>query len=135
MTPRVVTVDEARAFWAHPSQHEGGFTEADLPAVGVEYVACGPICCAFRPGPWPGVVMADYGARPEGWGRLDDPGRAILFAFWGARLPAAIMGWTDSRKRAALAFSRRLGFERVGQIHLEGGREVVMQVWRPGNGR
>lgn len=130
MTPRLIGQPEARAFWSHPSQLEPGITADMLPDHGVEYWACGPICGAFRLGPWPGVFMADYGVKPEGWGRVTEPGRAILAAFWAARAPQLIVGWTDSTNRAALAFAKRLGFVVTGEMTLANGKRITAQEWR-----
>lgn len=130
MRPRQITHRDAAFYWSHPSQLEPGITPDMLPE-GPIYMACGCICGAFRPGPWLGVWMADYGARPEGWGQLTEPAKAILHAFWDAQKPQLIVGWTDSRKRAALAFSKRIGFRVTGEMTLADGTRIVAQEWRP----
>lgn len=125
--PRI-TIDAARAFFAHPSQHLL-ITPENLPGEGFEYWAQGPICAVFHLAPWPGVWMAHYGAKPEGWGHLTEPARAVLREFWGARQPERIIGWTHETNRAALAFARRIGFERDGEMHLPSGK-IITQGWR-----
>lgn len=119
-----ITVDEARAYFAHPSQQLFGITPDALPAEGVEYWADGPLCGVFHCAPWPGCWMAHYAAKPEGWGRLDRHAKAILVAFWDDKQPAAIIGWTEKTNRAALAFARRIGFREDGDL------PFVTQVWR-----
>lgn len=74
--------------------------------------------------------MADYGVKPEGWGHLVPPARAILKAFWERHDPQVICGWTEKENRAALAFARRLGFKKVGDLPLADGGVVVTQEWR-----
>lgn len=130
MTPRQLTAREAAFYWSHPSQLEPGITPDMLPD-GPVYIACDSICGAFRLGPWPGVWMADYGARPEGRGRLVKPAQAILRAFWQGWQPELIVGWTASTKRAALAFNRRIGFQPAGEMTLANGTRIIAQEWRP----
>jgi hypothetical protein len=130
VTPHQITAREARAFWAHPSQWIGG-TPDQIPETGVVYWACGPICGGFRDGPYPGVLLADYGAKPEGWGRLTEPARAILRAVWKAYEPQLILGLTESNNRAALAFNRRIGFAPTGLLTLASGQTLTLQGWRP----
>lgn len=120
-------MDEARAFWSHPSQ-QLLIVPDDLPDEGFEYWADGPVCGAFHRTFWPDVFMAHYGVKPEGWGRATIPARRILRRFWGVHGPQRIIGWTDSRNRAALAFARRLGFEIDGEMPMKNGA-VVMQGW------
>ena len=131
MTPQKISADEARQFWAHKTQLEPGATPDMLRDEGVDYWACEAICGAFRQGPYPGVLMADYGAKPEGWGRLTEPARAILHAVWAHYQPQLIVGWTEEHKRAALAFSKRIGFERTGEMTLASGARIITQQWRP----
>jgi RimJ/RimL family protein N-acetyltransferase len=126
-----ITRDEAKAFFAHPSQLRASMLGSadDLPEE-VEYWADGPICGLFHLSFWPGVWMVHYGVKPEGWGRLVEPSRRILRAFWGHHRPQRIIGWTDARNRAALALTRRVGFQEDGRMQLDG-HEVVMTGWRP----
>lgn len=130
MIPRRIGVDEARPFWAHSSQHLMGLTPDILPdSEAFQYWACGPICGVFHLSHWPGVWMGHYGVKPEGWGHLRDPARAILRAFWAAESPERVIGWTDEKNRAACAFARRIGFVADGIMPLRQGR-IIMQGWR-----
>lgn len=127
-----LTPQEARDYFADPTQLRASMLESpdDLPDEGFEYWACGPICGVFHLSAWPGVWMVHYGVKREGWGKLVDPSRAILNAFWAHHQPQRIIGWTDSRNRAALALTRRVGFHEDGRMELNG-YEVVMTGWRP----
>jgi RimJ/RimL family protein N-acetyltransferase len=102
----------------------------DLPDEGVEYWADGPICGVFHPSFWPGVWMVHYAVRSGGWGQLVEPSRRILLAFWAHHQPQRLIGWTDIRNRAALAFAKRVGAREDGRMQLDG-YEVVMTGWRP----
>jgi hypothetical protein len=121
-----ISVDEARDYFAHPSQQLMMVPE-DLPE-GLEYWADGPICGVFHLALWPGVWMAHYGVKPEGWGRLDAHAKAILSEFWDAMSPVRIIGWTDSKNRRAVSFARRIGFVVDGRMPVPDG-EIVMQGW------
>ncbi len=84
----------------------------------------------FHVAPWPGVWMAHYAAKPEGWGFLVPHARRILDAFWREKEPARIVGWTEAKNRAAVAFARRIGFTEDGRMALPDG-VVIMSGWRP----
>lgn len=119
-----ITVDEARPYFAHPSQQTFGVTPETLPDDPFEYWADGPVCGVFHLAPWPGVWMAHHAVKPEGWGHLDKHAEAIMREFSEEKQPVAIIGWTDKRNRAALAFARRIGFREGGDL------PFVMTVWR-----
>lgn len=123
-----ITPDEASAYFAHPSQH-GNLPFDDLPGEPFEYWATGGVCGVFHPTFWPGVWMAHYGVKPEVWGRTQEPAKAILAAFHAAREPLLVIGWTDAKNRAALAFCKRLGFQEMGTMPVGDG--VVMTRWKP----
>jgi RimJ/RimL family protein N-acetyltransferase len=124
-----ITVDDARAYFAHPSQQRASMIDADdLPAEGVEYWAKDGVCGLFHPANWQGVWMAHYGVKPEAWGHAIAPAKAILTAFWNEKQPARVIGWTKESNRAALAFARRLGFTVDGRMDLP--EPVIMQGWR-----
>lgn len=128
--PRQITVEEAREFFAHPSQLRGCMLESadDLPSEGVEYWSDGPICGAFHKAPWPGVWFAHYGVKPDGWGSLTAPAKHILTAFCEAVKATCVIGWTDAGNRPAIAFAKRIGFRETGSI--DAGR-VITTEWRP----
>jgi hypothetical protein len=107
-----------------------GITPKTLPDDGFEYWACGPVCGVFHPAWWPGVWMAHYGMKPEGLGKYVDPSREILMEFWKHKDPERIIGWTDASNRAALAFAKRVGFIKDGEMKINSGT-VVMTGWRP----
>lgn len=94
-----------------------------------QYWACGPICGVFHRALWPGVWMAHHGCKPAGWGEAAKHACAGLAAFWAAENPERIIGWTERRNRAALAFARRVGFVEDGIMPLPTG-DVVLQGWR-----
>ena len=122
-----VTVDVAREYFAHKSQQLMMVPE-DLPEDGLEYWADGPICGVFHRAPWPGVWMAHYGVKPEGWGNLAPHARKVLNAFWDAVEPIRIIGWTEKTNRQAISFARRIGFVVDGEFPTPNGG-IVMQGW------
>ncbi|WP_386681820.1 hypothetical protein [Loktanella sp. R86503] len=125
-----ITVDQARPFWADPSQHVMGSAPDTLPDEGFEYWADGPVCVVFHLALWPGVWMAHYGMKREGLGHYVEPAKRILHAFWAEKSPARIIGWTDASNRAAVAFAGRCGFTKDGEIPTDNG-SVLMTGWRP----
>lgn len=126
---RRVSVEEAREFFAHPSQLKGAMLQsADELPDGVEYWADGSICGAFHQAPWPGVWFGHYGVKPEGWGNLTNPARRILRQFCERVGASCVIGWTDKDNRAAIAFAKRIGFRETGTI--DAGRVIVTE-WRP----
>ena len=130
MKPERISAKAARPFWQDASQHVMGTHPDKLPdGDAFHYWVCGPICGVFHLSMWPGVWMAHYGVKPEGWGSLATPAKAILQAFWEDQKPERITGWTRADNRAALAFARRIGFVQDGILPLPGG-DVVMSGWR-----
>lgn len=125
-----ITVDEARGFFAHPSQLRwsmlGGLD--DLPEW-VDYRASGGVCGAFHLAPWPGVVMGHIGVKLEAWGRVDADALAILSEVWGDYRPQRIAGWVMERNRPMASLARRLGFELDGRLPLA--EPVLCFGWRP----
>lgn len=128
-----ISVDEAREYFAHPSQQVFGITPDSLPGDPFEYWADGPLCGIGHMAPFPNVWMVHFGAKPEGRGALIPHGKRLLHEFWAAKQPARIIGWTPVRFRHALALSRRVGFVTDGILPLPDG-DVVMGGWRPENG-
>lgn len=121
-----VSVEQAREYFAHPSQ-QLGITPDTLPGAPVQYWAKGGVCCVFHPTFWPNVWMGHYAVKPEAWGKTVSPTREILNAFWQAEQPELIIGWTDQANRQALSFARRLGFKEIGTMR----NGVVTQEWTP----
>lgn len=124
------SVDVAREYFAHPSQQLHGLDPAKLPAEGFLYYAEGPICGAFHQMPWPGLWMAHYGVKPEGWGRLVKPARSVLNQFVADTGAFRVLGWTLASNRAACAFARRIGFAEDGRMPSPDG-EIIMTGWTP----
>jgi len=123
-----IGVDQARAYFAHPSQQLFGINPDNLPDEPFEYWARGGICGVFHQMPAPGVWMVHIAAIPSQWGRLVADARAELAAFWADRTPSRIVGWTPAKFRAALAFSRRVGFVEDGRMRLPDG-DIIMSGW------
>jgi RimJ/RimL family protein N-acetyltransferase len=121
-----ITADEAREYFAHPSQ-KTGIDPDNLPGDPVQYWAEGGVCGLFHPSFWPDVWMGHYAVKPEVWGKTIEPARAILLEFWEAASPQLIIGWTDQNNRQALKFARRLGFKEIGTMR----NGVVTQEWTP----
>lgn len=120
-----VTVDEAREYFAHPSQHAFGMTEKDLPE-DYTYYATGGVCLAFHSVLWPGVWACHVGVRPEAWGHTVRPSKALLRAFWVDMDPKAIIFAINANNRAAVSLAERVGGTLAGSF----GGLVVME-WRP----
>lgn len=125
-----ISVDEARAYFAHASQQKANCAPDSLPDEGFQYWADGGVCAVFHQAHWPGVWMAHYGVKPEAWGRTTSPAKAILTAFWQAQQPSLIIGWTNHDNRAALSFAKRIGFIETGRMVLDN-ETVIQQSWRP----
>lgn len=120
-----ITVDEAREYFSHPSQHEFGKTEKDLPEWG-DYWAKGGVCLVSHNAYWPGIVMVHVGAKPEAWGGLDEDVRSLLAEIWAAEQPTRMIAWISENNRAALALARRVGFEIDGYMP----NGVVLMGWK-----
>ena len=127
-----ITVDEARGFFAHPSQQVFGITPDTLPGEPFEYWAHGHVCGVAHMAPHPGVWMVHMAVKPEGWGRAVESGRLLLREFWTEKQPKRLIGWTPSNMRAAWAFARRCGFVDDGRMPL-GDYDIIMSGWRNGD--
>jgi hypothetical protein len=108
-----ITVEAARAFFAHPSQQAFGGTEADLPDW-MEYFAGDGVCLALHPAFWPGVWMVHIGAKPAAWGRIDAECRGLIGEAFKATGAVRLVGWIAEDNRAAISLARRCGFVRDG---------------------
>ena len=125
------SIEDAREFFADPSQQIFGATPDTLPEDDcVQYWIDGPLCAVFHPAPWPDVWMAHYALKPEGKGRGVEPAKRLLRAFCEAEKPVRIVGWTQASNRLAVAFARRCGFVVDGVLPLESG-DVLMQGYEP----
>ena len=125
-----ITVDEARAYFAHSTQLKASLLSSpdDLPETGVVYYATGGVCICFHDAHWPGVVMAHCAVLPEAWGSTVPAGKDILRQFTEDHSPQAIIGWIAETNRAALAFARRLGFEEYGRLELPSGAVIKQRL-------
>lgn len=121
---RRVGVDEARAFFVHPSQLRGSMLEnADDLHPGLDFIADGPVCMGFHAAPWPDALFCHLGVMPSGWGSTTEPVGRILAAC-GA---STVVAWVKADNRAVRALGRRCGFIEIGQII---GGAAVMLEWR-----
>jgi len=117
----------AKPFFDHKTQRKWAQISPDeLPGDPFQYWAQEGVCGVFHPMPWPGIWMAHYGVLPDAWGHTKGPARAILKDFWDAEQPDLIIGWTEENNRAALAFSKRIGFTITGRM----ASGVIMQEWQ-----
>lgn len=122
-----ISAREAADYFRHPSQQIFGLDPDFLPDAGFHYHADGHLCGVFHLGPYPDVYFGHYGMRPEGRGVSVEAGKRILREFAAQSGAVAIVGWTDTDNRAALAFNRRMKFENRGEI----APGITEQVWRP----
>lgn len=119
-----ITADEARAYFAHPSQRRMGLDPQDLPDW-AEYRASGPVCLIFHQAPWPNVWMVHVGVKPEGWGHIAGPTKQLLAEFRHEQRATRIVAWIEDKNRAAIALARRCGFETDGAFP-----GVIMMGWQ-----
>lgn len=108
----IITVNEARAYFTHPTQ-QVRVTPEELPD-SCEYWADSGVCLVFHPTAAADVWMVHIGVKLSAWGRTTDPARRILEAFWRAKQPQRIVAWIDDHRRPALALARRVGFTTDG---------------------
>ena len=104
-----VSLDAARAYFAHPSQHSHGGTDADLPDW-ADYFAGDGVCIVVHPSFWPGVWMIHVGAKPGAWGRIDATCRGLIDEAFEKTGAVRLVGWIAENNRAAISFARRCGF-------------------------
>ena len=123
-----ISVDQAREYFAHPSQQLFGITPDTLPDDPFEYWASGPVCAIAHLAPHPGIWMAHIAVKPDGWGSAVPYAQWLLDEFWEEKKPERIIGWTPSRLRAAIAFARRVGFVEDGRMPMLNG-ELIMSGW------
>ena len=110
-----ISVDEARGYFAHPSQ-QIGVTPETLPEDGVEYWADGDVCLIFHETAAGDVWMVHLAAKPEGMGHLVEPTQRVLAEFWAAKHPRRIVTWIDEHRRAAIALAKKAGGVVDGQF-------------------
>lgn len=124
-----VTVEAARAYFAHPSQLKHSLIETpeDLPGW-CSYYAQGGVCGVFHAGHWPGLLMGHLGAMPETWGSVTRSAEAILREAWAAESPDRIAGWVKDSNKPMQALCRRLGMEIDGRLPLA--EPVTLYGWR-----
>jgi hypothetical protein len=122
----LIGVEDARPFAAHPSNHEFGFTHADLTDAFL-YYAHGGVCMAFQPMPWPRVWMVHVMAKPETWGHTDPLVAACLVEFWADIDPEHLIAWVPPHRRLAKALIRRMG----GRLEGVMANGIETYGWRP----
>ena len=122
----LIGVEDARPFAAHPSNHEFGFTHADLTDA-LLYYAHGGVCMAFQPMPWPRVWMVHVMAKPEAWGHTEPLVAACLAEFWADIDPEHLIAWAPPYRRLAKALIRRMG----GRLEGVMANGIETYGWRP----
>ena len=116
---RKITVDEAREFFAHPSQvRAAGITPDKLRKDGMEYWADGPVCFCTHPSHFFGLLAIHIAVKPEGWGRIDRHVLSLCRHIWAEREPDALVALFDKENRAVAALLRRIKARRVGEVGL-----------------
>lgn len=120
-----ISRDEARRFWAHPSQQIFGMTPDLLPDEPFIYFASGPFCGVAHPGPLRGVWIVDYAALPEGRGHLIQHARTVANECIEVTGATSLMGLTRTDLRLAISFITRVGFEKIGTITASNGEFVI----------
>jgi len=123
----VITADQAREFWQHPTQWKMGVSPSDLHDDGFVYVAAKTLCLAFHRANWPGIWMVHLGAKPEAWGHTVPQALALLAEFWAGRSVDRIVAWIDESNRPACRLARECGFEIDGR--LPGPNPAIMYGW------
>ena len=115
-----IGLEEARQYWAHPSQADRGYTGADLPEWG-DYWAEGGVCLMVHQSLWPGVLMAHLGVKPEAWGKAVEPVRRLLGEIMESEKPERIIAWVPESNRAVIALLWRIGAVQDGGMPLQSG--------------
>ena len=64
-----IGIDEARQYFAHPSQQKNGISPETLPVWAV-YYASGGVCLLTHPMPQDGLWMVHIGVMPGAWGKV-----------------------------------------------------------------
>lgn len=125
-----ISVDEARAYFAHPSQLRASMLASadDLPEVATYYANAG-VCLATHWGPWHGVLMVHLAAMPWAWGATTEPVIGLMREAWAAECPERLCGWVREENRAIQALCRRVGMQIDGRLPLA--QPVILYGWRP----
>ena len=71
---------------------------------------------------------AHIAAKPQGWGKMDDDGKALLNEIWDALRPLRLVGWVETWRRSVIAFALRCGWIEDGRFRA-GSEEIVMIGW------
>ena len=125
----ILTADQARPYFSHPSQLKGDLDPADLHDKGIEYRADSGVCMAFHASFWPTVWMVHIGVMPSAWGKTVEPCKRMLTAFMAEKQAERIIAWIPASNRAVLSLARRVGFKLDGVLPLHGER-ITMIGWR-----
>lgn len=121
-----IPVDEARAYFLHPSQQIEGITPENIPDEPFQYWAHGPVCGVFHPSYWPGVWAGHIAVKPEAWGNSRDPAQRVIDEFMAEQKPDRLVGWVKESNKPMLKLAWRLGFERDGIIPLKAGKLIMV---------
>ena len=121
-----ITIDEARQYFAHPSQRNNADPET-LPVWAV-YHALGGVCLLAHPMPLDGLWMVHLGVLPSAWGRVTEPARELLKEISAENRVERMLAWVPEDNRHVAALCRRVGFELDGRLPLA--RPLLMYGWR-----
>lgn len=123
-----IPLEEARAYWMHPTQHSMGFTGNDLPDW-ADYWADSGVCIMAHRSFWPGIVAVHIGVLPEAWGNTVEPTEKLLREIWRDANPTRIIAHVHESNRLACRLCRKVGAEIDGRTPIPGG-SVIQYGWK-----
>lgn len=122
-----ISVEDARKYWEHPTQHCRGCTGDDLQEW-ADYWADGPVCIMTYEVTWPGVLTAHIGVLPEAWGNAVEPVKRLLEEIWHEQGPERITAHMEEKNRLACKLVERAGAEIDGRMPISGGT-IIQYGW------